>query len=178
MYVKDLASGATTQITEDGKFNHIINGGADWVYEEEFSFAKAFHWSPDGKKIAFMRFDESEVKEFTMTKFKGGLYPEYETFKYPKVGEKNAVVSIHIYDVASQKTVTAETGDETDIYFPRIKWTQAPNQLCVFRMNRHQNELELLLTDANSGKTSLLLEEKNKYYIDIHDDLTFLKKVV
>ena len=175
LYVKDIESGQTTQITNDGKFNHIINGGADWVYEEEFSFAKAFHWSPDGKKIAFMRFDESEVKEFTMTKFKGGLYPEYETFKYPKVGEKNAVVSIHIYDIATKKTITAETGTETDIYFPRIKWTQNPKQLCVFRMNRHQNELELLLADADSGKTNLLLKEKNKYYIDIDDDLTFLK---
>ncbi|MFK7981051.1 MAG: S9 family peptidase [Saprospiraceae bacterium] len=175
LYVKDLKSGTTTQITNDGKFNHIINGGADWVYEEEFSFAKAFHWSPDGKKIAFMRFDESAVKEFTMTKFKGGLYPEYETFKYPKVGEKNAIVSIHIYDVASNKTVTAETGNETDIYFPRIKWTQNPNKLCVFRMNRHQNELELLLADATNGKTNLLLKETNKYFIDIDDDLTFLK---
>ena len=175
LYIKDLNNGGTTQITDDGKFNHIINGGADWVYEEEFSFAKAFHWSPDGEKIAFMRFDESDVKEFTMTKFKGGLYPEYETFKYPKVGAKNAVVSIHIYDVANKKTVTAETGQETDIYFPRIKWTQDPNKLCVFRMNRHQNELELLLADAASGKTSLLLKETNKYYIDIDDDLTFLK---
>ena len=144
LFIKDLENGEITQVTADGEFNKIINGGADWVYEEEFSFAKAFHWSPDGTKIAFMRFDESEVKEFTMTKFKGGLYPEYETFKYPKVGEKNAVVSILMYDVASEKTVTAETGEETDIYFPRIKWTQNSNQLCIFRMNRHQNDLEFI----------------------------------
>ena len=175
LYVKDLKNGNLIQITNDGKYNHIINGGADWVYEEEFSFAKAFHWSPDGQKIAFMRFDESEVKEFTMTKFKGGLYPEYETFKYPKVGEKNAVVSVHIYDVTSGKIVEAAAGDETDIYFPRIKWTQNPNQLCVFRMNRHQNELELLLADARTGNTTLLMKETNKYYIDVDDDLTFLK---
>jgi len=175
LFIKDLENGEITQVTTDGEFNKIINGGADWVYEEEFSFAKAFHWSPDGEKIAFMRFDESEVKEFTMTKFKGGLYPEYETFKYPKVGEKNAVVSIHIYDLASEKTVTAETGEETDIYFPRIKWTKNSNQLCIFRMNRHQNDLELLLANATSGATSLLLKETNKYFIDIDDDLTFLK---
>jgi dipeptidyl-peptidase-4 len=175
LYVKDLKSGQTTQITTDGKFNEVINGEADWVYEEEFAFAKAFHWSPDGSKIAFMRFDESDVKEFTMTKFKGGLYPEYETFKYPKVGEKNAVLSIHIYDLKTQKTVKADTGTETDIYFPRIKWTQNSNQLCIFRMNRHQNKLELLLANAKNGKTKLLMEETNKYYIDIDDDLTFLK---
>jgi len=175
LYVKDLKAGTTTQITNDGKYNHIINGSADWVYEEEFSFAKAFHWSPDGKKIAFMRFDESAVKEFTMTKFKGGLYPEYETFKYPKVGEKNAAVSVHIYDLDNGQTTTVETGTETDIYIPRIKWTQDPNQLCVFRMNRHQNDLELLLANAKTGKTNLLLQEKNKYYVDVDDDLTFLK---
>lgn len=175
LYVKDLKSGALTQITDDGKFNHIINGSSDWVYEEEFSFAKAFHWSPDGKRIAFMRFDESAVKEFTMTKFKGGLYPEYETFKYPKVGEKNAVVSIHVYDLNHKKITKVETGAESDIYIPRIKWTQNPKQLCVFRMNRHQNELELLLADASTGETDVLLKEINKYYIDIDDDLTFLE---
>ncbi|MEM1121503.1 MAG: S9 family peptidase [Bacteroidota bacterium] len=175
LYVKDLTNGQTTQITQDGQNNAIINGGADWVYEEEFGFAKAFHWSPDGGKIAFMRFDESAVKEFTMTKFKGGLYPEYETFKYPKVGEKNAKVSVHIYDLKNGKTTKVETGAETDIYIPRIKWTQDPNQLCVFRMNRHQNDLELLLADAQTGKTNLLLKETNKYYIDIDNDLTFLE---
>lgn len=175
LFIKDLESGEITQVTTDGEFNRTINGGADWVYEEEFSFAKAFHWSPDGEKLAFMRFDESEVKEFTMTKFKGGLYPEYETFKYPKVGEKNAVVSIHIYDTYTQKTIKAETGEETDLYFPRIKWTQDPDQLCIFRMNRHQNHLELLLADATSGETFVLLEETNAYYIDIDDDLTFLE---
>ncbi|MEM6318401.1 MAG: S9 family peptidase [Bacteroidota bacterium] len=175
LYVKDLRSGLITRITNDGRFNRIINGGADWVYEEEFSFAKAFHWSPDGQRIAFMRFDETKVKEFTMTKFEGGLYPAYETFKYPKVGEKNAVVTVHIYDLATKETVEVDTGKETDIYIPRIKWTKDPNQLCVFRMNRHQNELALLLANAKTGETRELLNETNKYYIDIDDDLTFLE---
>ncbi len=175
MYYKDLATGKEIQITKDGKQNEIINGSADWVYEEEFSFAKGFQWSPDGKTIAFMRFDESEVKEFTMTNYKDGLYPEYVTFKYPKVGEANAVVSIHLYNVATGKTVKAMTGKEKDIYFPRIKWTKDPNKLCIFKMNRLQNELELLLADAQTGKTTSLLKEKNKYYIDITDDMTFLE---
>lgn len=174
LYYKDLKTGTTTAVTQDGKTNEIINGGADWVYEEEFSFAKAFQWSPDGRKIAFMRFDESRVKEFTMTIYKDGAYPEYETFKYPKVGAENAVLSIHIYDLDSGKTVKVDTGTEKDIYFPRIKWTKDPKQLCVTRLNRHQNHLELLLADATTGKTKTLLEEKNKYYIDITDDLTFL----
>ncbi len=175
LYYKDLASGRITQITNDGKFNHIINGGTDWVYEEEFAIAKGFEWSPDGSKIAFLRFDESEVKEFTMTLYKDELYPEYETFKYPKVGEKNATVSVHIYDTKTGKTVKADTGSETDIYFPRIKWTLDANKLCIFKMNRHQNQLELLLTNATTGATSVMLKEENKYYIDITDDMTFLE---
>ena len=175
LYYKDLASGKTTRITNDGKQNHIINGATDWVYEEEFAIAKGFEWSPDGSKIAFMRFDESEVKEFTMTLYKSDLYPEYETFKYPKVGEKNAVVTIHIYDLKSGKITKAKTGKEGDIYFPRIKWTLDPNKLVVFKMNRHQNELELLLTDATTGSAKTLLKETNKYYIDITDDITFLE---
>lgn len=175
LYYKDLASGKITQITSDGKFNEIINGATDWVYEEEFAIAKAFEWSPDGNKIAFLRFDESEVKEFTMTLYKRDLYPEYETFKYPKVGEKNAVVTVHIFDVQTGKITKVDTGNEPDMYFPRIKWTLDPNKLCVFKMNRHQNELELLLANATTGATTVMLKEMNKYYIDITDDMTFLE---
>jgi len=175
LYFKDLATEKITQITNDGKFNHIINGGTDWVYEEEFAIAKGFEWSPDGTKIAFLRFDESEVKEFTMTLYNDELYPEYETFKYPKVGEKNATVTVHIYDTKTGKTVKADTGNEGDIYFPRIKWTLDANKVCIFKMNRHQNQLELLLTNATTGATSVMLKEENKYYIDITDDMTFLE---
>ncbi len=175
MYYKNLINGEITQMTPDGEFNSIINGSADWVYEEEFSIAKAFEWSPDGNKIAFLRFDESEVKEFTMTLYNRDLYPEYETFKYPKVGEKNAVVSVHVFDIRSGKTTKVDTGNEPDMYFPRIKWTLDSNKLCVFKMNRHQNELELLLADATTGRTSVMLKEMNKYYIDITDDMTFLE---
>lgn len=175
MYYKNLVNGEITQITPDGKFNSIINGSADWVYEEEFAIAKAFEWSPDGNKIAFLRFDESAVKEFTMTLYNRDLYPEYETFKYPKVGEKNAIVSVHVFDIRTGKTTKVETGNEPDMYFPRIKWTLDANKLCIFKMNRHQNELELLLADATSGRTSVMLKEINKYYIDITDDMTFLE---
>ncbi len=175
MYYKDLASGKITRITSDGKSNSIINGATDWVYEEEFSIAKGFEWSPDGNKIAFLRFDESEVKEFTMTLYNRDLYPEYETFKYPKVGEKNAIVTVHVFDVKTGKITKVETGNEPDIYFPRIKWTLDDNKLCIFKMNRHQNELELLLANATTGQTSVMLKETNKYYIDITDDMTFLE---
>ncbi len=174
LYWKDLDAGELHRITDDGAFNRIINGSADWVYEEEFSFTRAFQWSPDGTRIAFYRFDESAVPEFTMTNYTGGLYPDYVTFKYPKVGETNATVNILIYDLSTWRTTSVDVGSEPDGYIPRILWTQDPDVLCVFRMNRHQNHLVLYLADAVTGETHVLLEEKNKYYIEIHDNLRFL----
>ncbi len=177
LYVKNLKNGKLTQVTTDGKYNEIINGATDWVYEEEFGFAQGFAWSPDGKNIAYYRFDESEVKEFIMTNYKGGLYPEYVRFKYPKVGEKNSEVSIHIYNVKKKKSVMVNVGAEKDQYIPRIKWTKDPKKLCVYRLNRHQNHIELLMADAKKGTTSLLFDRKNKWYIEdgTFDNLYFLK---
>jgi len=175
LYYKDLDKNKITQITSDGKYNHIINGATDWVYEEEFSFAKAFYWSPDGKKIAFIRFDESQVPEFTMMKYNDDLYPEHVTFKYPKVGEKNSVVSAHVYTLKGNKTKEIDLEGGNDFYIPRMVWTKDNNDLVVFKMNRHQNDLKLYLVDTKKMKSSVLLHETNKYYIDIHDDLTFLK---
>ncbi|MCB9081934.1 MAG: S9 family peptidase [Lewinellaceae bacterium] len=174
LYYRDLASGQITAITTDGARNAIINGAADWVYEEEFSMAQAFSWSGDGNKIGFLRFDERAVPEFTMTLFKKELYPEYVTFKYPKVGEPNSLVGVRIFDLTTAKTVAVNTGTETDQYIPRIKWTSGNTQLCLTRLNRHQNELELLLADATTGDTRRLLRETNPAYIDLHDNLTFL----
>jgi dipeptidyl-peptidase-4 len=176
VYFADIATGKSTRVTMDGKINEIINGSCDWVYEEEFSFTQAFAWSPDSRYIAFYRFDETEVPEFLMTNYTGELYPENVTFKYPKVGMKNSIVSIHIYDTKTKKTIKVDRTSDPDGYIPRIKWTTSnPGQLCVFWMNRHQNHLELLLADPMTGKTNLLIKEENKYYIDIHDNLTFLK---
>ena len=174
LYYRELSTGKVHRITHDGKANHIINGSCDWVYEEEFSFTKAFAWSPDSRHLAYYRFDESEVKEFNMTYYTGELYPENVTFKYPKVGMENSKVSIHLFDTQTSKKIEVDRNSEPDGYIPRIKWTNDPSKLCVFWMNRHQNHLELLLADVNTGKTSLLLQEDNKYYIDIHDNLTFL----
>ncbi|MFN2394945.1 MAG: S9 family peptidase [Bacteroidales bacterium] len=174
IFISDIESGAEYQITADGKYNEIINGTTDWVYEEEFGFTKGFQWSPDGKKIAYYRFDETHVKEFNMLLY-GSLYPSDYRFKYPKAGESNAHVSIYLYDLEKQKHIKVDTGEETDQYILRIKWTRNPAKLAVFRMNRHQNHLEILLADAYSGATALMYEETNKYYIDITDDLTFLR---
>ena len=174
LYVINLKTGSTTQVTEDGESNAIINGMADWVYEEEFSFTKAFFWSPDSKQIAYLRFDETDVPKFTMTNYKGDLYPEYETFKYPKVGEKNAIVTTHVYDLESSAIMDYDTGSTHDNYIPRLKWTKKDNTLMIYKMNRHQNELELVLANTIDGSMNSILTEKNKYYIDITDDIRFL----
>ncbi|HBS86589.1 MAG: peptidase S9 [Bacteroidetes bacterium GWF2_38_335] len=173
LYIKNLADEKVTRVTNDGKFNFIINGAPDWVYEEEFGYAKAFEWSPDGSKLAFVKFNETEVKQFTLTYY-GDLYPEEYKYKYPKAGEANSIVSVHIYDLITGKTVSVDIGAEKDIYIPRIKWTNDPGKLCVTRLNRLQNQLDLLFADAATGKTAVVLHEENQYFIDIHDDLTFL----
>ncbi len=161
-------------VTTDGKENHIINGTCDWVYEEEFSFTKGFQWSPSGRYLAYYRFDESDVKEFTLT-FHGELYPRLVTYKYPKAGEDNSVVTIHTYDVQSGNRANIDIGEETDQYIPRIKWTATDQSLAVIRMNRLQNHKEVLLANPATGNTALLYEEHNKYYIDITDNMWFLK---
>lgn len=173
IYIKDLETGNEYPVTTDGVYNKIINGTADWVYEEEFGFTKGFFWSPDGNYIGYMRFDESHVNEFTMLMY-GSLYPEEYRFKYPKAGEQNAVVSVHVYNVQSGETIKVDTGNETDQYIPRIKWTADPEILSFLRLNRRQNHLEILLADALSGNSTLLYSEHNLYYIDIDDDLIFL----
>lgn len=177
LYFKDLKNNQTKQITTDGEMNKIINGALDWVYEEEFSFWRGFEWSPDGKRIAFYKFDESNVPQFRLTNYYNELYPDEVIFKYPKVGQVNSVVTVWVYDLETGKTTQVETGGETDQYIPRIKWTADPLHLCVYRLNRHQNHLEFMLADAKTGKTVKLFEEKNARYIseENFDNLTFLK---
>ena len=170
LFYLDLNMGEEHRVTTDGKYNHLINGSTDWVYEEEFSITRGFAWSPDSKKLAFYRFDESRVKQFNMTLFQGRLYPENYTFKYPKAGEKNSIVQIWVYDLTTGKKVQMDTGKETDQYIPRIKWTKDPNILAMVRENRLQNHIEILLADAATGRSSVVYSEKNKYYIEEIDD--------
>ncbi len=174
LYYYDLDTGETQPMTFDGQQNEIINGLADWVYEEEFSIVKTFWWSPDNDQIVYIRFDEREVPEFMMTLYNDEVYPEYQKFKYPKVGEKNAEVSVHVYDLNSESISDVDIGNLDDMYIPRILWTQHPDKVCIFKMNRHQNHLQLILADTREGTSTVILEERNKYYIDITDDLTFL----
>ncbi len=175
LYVYDLTTQKHTQITQDGKKNHIINGITDWVYEEEFSFVRAFDWNAGSDKIGFIRFDETAVPEFSMDMYNQGLYPTQYVFKYPKPGEKNAIVSLHVYDVKAGTTQKINLDKYNDFYIARIKWTNDTNTLSAQVLNRHQNNLDLLFVDGNSGATRIVLNEKDKAYVDVTDNLTFLK---
>jgi len=177
LFYIDLATGSEIQITNDGKFNEIINGSTDWVYEEEFGFVKAFFWSPDNQKLAFYRFNESTVPEYNMQVWKdGALYPQDYRFKYPKAGETNAAIELKVYHLSDKKIVDIPLGNETDIYIPRIMWTKDANLLSVRRMNRLQNQLEILHADATSGNVTTVYTENSDTYIDINycNDLTYL----
>ena len=176
LFVKDLNSGETKQLTSDGKVNRIINGITDWVYEEEFSVVRAFDWNISGDKIAFIRFDETEVPEFLMDIMGNELYPTQQVFKYPKAGEKNAEVSLHIYDLKTDQTSQVDLSGFNNYYIPRIKWTKDSSLLSVQLLNRPQNKLDLILVDvSNKNATSLLHQESDDAYVSVNDDLTFLK---
>lgn len=178
--VVDLATGRETQLTTDGRPNAIINGAADWVYEEEFSLARAFEWSPDSQRIAWLRFDESRVPEYDMQLW-GGLYPVEYRFRYPKAGQTNATVTVWIANLSTGKKILAQSGSETDSYLPRLQWTHNPNQLAVRRLNRLQTRLDLLHINATTGQATTVLTEQGgtpqrPTYVDLEftDNLTYL----
>lgn len=175
LYIKDLSTDKFITVTTDGKKNEIINGFADWVYEEELSLSKSFFWSPDGKMIAFLKFDETKVPVYNMQKW-NGLYPEDYKFKYPKAGETNAAVTVHIYNLENGKTREVIIGDEEDIYLARLQWLPVGNTISVIRLNRLQNKLDIFHADATNGKAEIVFTDQAETYIDIDqvDDLTYL----
>lgn len=169
LFYYDLIQDTTIQVTFDGKINSIINGVPDWVYEEEFGFTQAFYWSPDSKKLGFMRFDESQVKQYDI-KIYNGLYPENYQYKYPKAGEDNSIVTVKVYDTESKKTITVDTGSETDQYIPRIKWTASKDLLGIIRLNRLQNTVDVLVANTEDGTSKVLYHEENERFISEIDD--------
>jgi dipeptidyl-peptidase 4 len=173
LYVKDLASNEITQLTYDGKKNNIINGTTDWVYEEEFSITKGFEWSYDSKKIAFLRFDESDVKQSNIDYY-GKTYPTIYTYKYPKAGEENSKVTAHIYELDTRKTKTIELSNYE--YIPRLSWSPIENILILQTLNRHQNELTFYKIDVkqNQVNVKVFYSEKSDTYVEIDDNLRIL----
>ncbi|MFA5010731.1 MAG: S9 family peptidase [Ignavibacteria bacterium] len=174
IYIYNISDEKVIQVTSDGKKNSIINGTSDWVYEEELGLSKAFSWSADSRLVAYMKFDESKVKEMNLT-FYNDLYPSEFSYKYPKAGEDNSVVTVWVYGLENGKTVKVDIGNNTDQYIPRIKFTPDNNTLSIIRLNRLQNKLDILLADALTGKSNVAFTEESKYYISESFDLTFLK---
>lgn len=172
IYIFDIADGTTKQITQDGEVNKVINGVTDWVYEEEFAFVRAFAWNSNGTKIAYLRFDETDVPEFSMDVYGQDLYQKQYVFKYPKAGENNALVSLHMFDMKSGTTSKVNLDDP--YYIPRIKWMNNADGLSVLTLNRHQDHLKLYEVNAEDNSVNMLLEEKDKAYVDINDNLTFM----
>lgn len=179
LFIVDLGSMRETAITTDGAWNEVINGALDWVYEEEFQFTLGYAWSPDGKKILFLRSDERAVKEFDLTLYGEAIYPTEYRFKYPKAGEANSLVSLHVHDLASGATSAVPLGtEETDIYLPRFGFTAA-GSVWFMRMNRLQNEKLIYTADVSDphapGQPKLIYKESSPTYIEVTDDLHFMK---
>lgn len=172
LYVAEVASGESKRLTRDGSFN-ILNGVFDWVYEEEFGRADALRWSPDGTRIAFWRTDQTRVQSFPLLD-EMGRYAKVTSLKYPKVGQPNAIVRIGVVDVRSGATIWMELGENDDIYVPRIEWTNRPGILAIQRLNREQNFLELLFADSATGKTRVILSDRDSAWVDVTDDWIFL----
>ena len=168
LFYVDVQTNNEVQITSDGEFNRIINGTTDWVYEEEFGFTQGFQWSPNGSQIAFLRFDETNVKEYAMTMW-GELYPKDYRYKYPKAGEENSQISLHVYDLKTQQTVEIPLSQYTDFYIPKFGWTTHNNELFFMVMNRHQNNLDLNVFNTQTQVTTRIYNETNKAYIDVPD---------
>ncbi|HHW82093.1 MAG TPA: prolyl oligopeptidase family serine peptidase [Bacteroidales bacterium] len=155
-----------SRVTNDGAFNKIINGATDWVYEEEFSTTRLMEFSPDNKLLAFVKTDESRVKEFSFDTFEQELYPGSYTYKYPKAGEENSTVGCYVYDVAAQTTRAMDVPLDDDGYMPRIKFTTDASQLAVMTLNRNQNRFDMYFVNPRSTVSKLILRDESKYYID------------
>lgn len=172
LYIKYLANEKVRQITNDGKKNEIINGISDWVYEEEFGIVRMFDWSKDGKKIAFVRFDESKVPTFSMDIYNNGLYPSQKNFKYPKAGENNSEVSVYIYDLDTEKLEKIEI--DNPYYIPRLEWTNDENTLSLRVCNRKQNDFKVLYYNHLTKKYSIVYSEKDEAYVEIENQKFYI----
>jgi len=170
IYVYNIKNKEEYTVTLDGKKNYIINGIPDWVYEEEFSFSKAYEWSYDSRYIAYLCFNEENVKEFTIQYYKD-LYPEEYKYKYPKAGEKNSIVTLKIYDLFTKKTLNIKLDNDEDYYIPRIYWANKSNILYAFKLNRLQNELKIFAINAENENVQIIYYEKSNTYIELPEIL-------
>ena len=164
LYLYNIETKSTTAITDDGSWNKIINGTSDWVYEEEYGFTRAYAFSTDGRKIAYLRFDESAVPTFEMMRFDNTLYNHAYSFKYPKAGDKNSVVELYLYDIKSKRSTKIDVGSNSDQYIFNVAWTPA-NKLYFYRVNRLQNCFEVVMCNDN-GTQKVIYSESSPRYVE------------
>lgn len=166
IFVYDIKSSISQAITKDGKINSIINGKTDWVYEEEFGLAKMYLWNNQSTKIAYLKFDESHVKEYSFPIYNGESYPQNFTYKYPKVGEVNSKVSLWYYDVKKRKNFSVPININYE-YLPRLYFSKDGNSIFYMLLNRQQNELTINKYNTQTKKTTKVYYEKSEKYIDL-----------
>ncbi|HYT72908.1 MAG TPA: DPP IV N-terminal domain-containing protein, partial [Gemmatimonadales bacterium] len=164
IYVTDLATGSETPLTTDGGDN-VINGTSDWVYEEELDLRDAFRWSPDGRRIAFWRLDQTAIRPFYLIN-DDSLYPELLPVRYPKAGAPNSTLKIGVVDVATRETRWVDLGPDRDIYVAAMDFAASPDELWLTRLNRRQNRLDLLLADARSGASRVIMSDSDSAWVD------------
>ena len=164
IYVTDLATGTETALTTDGGEN-VINGTSDWVYEEELDLRDAFRWSPDGRRIAFWRLDQTAIRPFYLVN-QDSLYPTLVPVRYPKTGTSNSTVKIGVTELATGRTSWVDLGGEQDIYIAAMDFADSPNELWLTRLNRHQNRLDLLLADATTGAARVIMSDSDSAWVD------------
>jgi len=169
LFVQDLANRRVRQLTHDGSHT-IINGTSDWVYEEELDLRDAFRWSPDGKHIAFWRFDSSGVGEYPLIDYTSAVYPGIRMIPYPKAGTTNSAVGIGVVDVHSGKSKWMDVpGDSRNNYIARMAWAGNPNELVIEQLNRLQNTADLLIVEVSTGKTNLIFRDQDKAWVDLNE---------
>jgi dipeptidyl-peptidase-4 len=155
-----------SQITTDGKANHILNGITDWVYEEDFSVTRLMEFSPDNRVLAFVRTDESAVREFSFQLFNEQLYPTLYTMRYPKAGETNSSVEVRVFDIEARTTRRMDVPLDADGYIPRIAFTNDPERLAVMTLNRDQNRFDMYFVNPRTTVARLILREESRHFID------------
>ena len=176
LYYQDFSSEKITQITFDGEKNKIINGLADWVYEEEFGHADMYQWTKNSESLVFVKFDESQVKEMNMQVFNGNLYPQDFRFKYPKAGEENSKVSVYTYDLKLNKSTQINLANFEAYYIPQVFQTAQPNEIAIATSNRHQNKLEIIKINTKNYSTKKILTETDAAWIETDNlSLEFLE---
>ena len=172
LFVVDVATMRERRLTTDGS-DLIVNGTFDWVYEEELGLRDGWRWSPDSRRIAFWRLDQTPIKDFFMIDDLQ-LYSEPVPIPYPKAGEPNSFVQVGVIDLSDGGVTWMDLGDNPDVYIARMDWANSPSELLVQRLNRHQNRLDVMVAEATSGASRVLFTESSETWVDVDDDLTWV----